>query len=100
MCWTHVIIEAYCARKWSTKKGKYVYLMEDDGSFTKVKNTSYDPNYRTPRKPSYCKGIPNYICLEKNCPHLAYANAQPADYKFLNRKYKKKKAPRKPAACW
>jgi hypothetical protein len=93
MCWTHVILEAYCVRGLSSKKGRYMYAVEKDGSTTRVKNTRYDPAYRTPRKPRYCDGTPNYACLEKGCPHFAYADAQPADYKFLDRKYKK--APRK-----
>ena len=88
MVWAHIVLEAYCTRKWSTKKGKYLYRMEEDGSFTKIGNKDYDPSYRTPRKPSYCRGIPGYICLEKGCPHLAYTNAEPADYKFLGKKYK------------
>ncbi|MCD4740450.1 hypothetical protein K8R43_04655 [archaeon] len=90
MPWTHIILEAYCSRKWSTKKDKYMYLMEKDGSFTKTKNDDYDSNYRTPRKPSYCKNIPNYTCLEKDCPHFAYTDAEPTDYKSLDRKYNKK----------
>jgi hypothetical protein len=96
MCWTHVILEAYCVRGLSEKKGKHVYVLEEDGSFTKAKNTGYDSGYRTPRKPSYCTGTPNYACLEKDCPHFAYADAQPADYKLLGRKYGDKQAPRKP----
>ena len=63
--------------------------MEDDGSFTKIKNDDYDPNFRTPRKPSYCENIPNYTCFEKDCPHFTCADAEPADYKFLDKKYKK-----------
>lgn len=94
MCWTHIILEAYCARKWSTKKSKYHYRWLGDDSiekFKKIENKDYDPNYRTPKKPSYCENIPNYVCLEKNCPHLAYTNAEESDYKFLYKKYKKKK---------
>lgn len=90
MVWTHIILEAYCARKWSTKKSKYRYEWLKNGSFEKVENKDYDPDYRTPRKPGYCENTPNYACLEKNCPHLAYTNAGESDYKFLYKKYKKR----------
>lgn len=91
MVWTHIILEACCARKWSDKKGKYLYELIDRKKFKtkKIPNSCYDPNYKTPKKPNYCSKIPQYICLEKNCPHLAYTNALEADYLFLNKKYKK-----------
>ena len=90
MCWTHIILEAYCARKWSDKKDKYLYELIGKGKFKtkKVANPHYDPDYRTPKKPSYCPNVPQYICLEKNCPHLAYTNAVEKDYFFLNKRYK------------
>jgi len=90
MVWTHIILEAYCARKWSTTRSKYLYKRLKNGSFEKVENKNYDSNYRTPRKPGYCENTPNYACLEKNCPHLAYANAEEPDYKLLDKKYKKR----------
>lgn len=89
--WTHIILEAYCARKWSDKKDKYWYEAIDAKKFKtkKAPNPYYDPKYRTPKKPSYCPNIPQYICLEKECPHLVYTNALEEDYLFLNKKYKK-----------
>ena len=93
MGWTHIILEAYCARKWSDKKDKYMYEVVNWKKFKtkKVPNSRYDPNYRTPKKPNYCPNLPQYICLEKNCPHFTYTNALKEDYLFLNKKYKKGK---------
>ena len=92
MVWTHIILEAYCARKLSDKKDKYHHEVIDSKKFKtkKVPNPYYDPNYKTPRKPRYCPGIPQYACLEKECPHLAYTNAEKPDYLFLNKRYKNK----------
>ncbi|PIN96334.1 hypothetical protein COU39_01545 [Candidatus Micrarchaeota archaeon CG10_big_fil_rev_8_21_14_0_10_60_32] len=70
MVWTHIILEAYCARKWSTTRSKYLYKRLKNGSFEKVENKNYDSNYRTPRKPGYCENTPNYACLEKKLPAL------------------------------
>ena len=86
--WNHAIIELYCARKWSSKKDKYMYEMVFNkkgkltDSFKKIPNKEYDPKYKTPKKPSFCPGeTPEYLCLEKDCPHLAYCNADKNDYK-------------------
>lgn len=92
--WTHIILEAHCLRKVSTKKDKYLYEIVNN-EFIKTKripNPNFDLAYKTPRKPEYCPGIPQYICLEKNCPHLGYTNADKEDYNFLNRL---KKVPKK-----
>jgi len=91
--WTHIILEAYCARKWSAKKGKYLYKLTDSKKLKmkKASNPDYDSNYRTPKKPSYCPNLPRYICLETNCPHLLYTDALEADYRFLDKKYHKSK---------
>jgi hypothetical protein len=92
-CWTHIILEGYCFRTLSDKKHKYNYQIIDRENFKtkKVLNTRYDPNYRTPRKPRYCPEKPQYLCLNKKCPHLAYCDAEKEDYLFLNKKYKKKR---------
>ena len=84
-------------RKVSDKKGKYIYEVIDFKNFqTKQKpNSNYDPNYKTPRKPNYCINIPNYTCLEKDCPHFAYTNALEEDYLWMNKKYKKSKKKKK-----
>lgn len=88
--WNHIILEAFCARKWSCKKDEYYHKLEGDGSFTKIKNKGFDSKYRTPRKPSYCKNVPQYVCLEKDCPHLAYANVDKEDYDLFMNVWKKK----------
>lgn len=92
VCWTHVIIEGYCARTWSTKKDKFVYKVINTKELKteKIKNPEYDSKYRTPKKPCYCPHIPQYICLEKNCPHFAYANSLEKDYLWMNKKYTRK----------
>ncbi len=91
--WTHIILEAYCTRKLSSKKDKQVYeLIETKTSkFKKKSNLNYDTNYKTPKKPSYCPNIPQYKCLEKECPYFAYTNAEKKDYLSLNKRYKTKK---------
>lgn len=93
MVWTHIIIEGYCARKWSDKKHKYVYECIDikKVKFKKKFNPNYNPNYKTPRKPSYCPDLPMYMCLKKNCPHFTYTNALEEDYLWMNKRYKKSK---------
>ena len=90
-CLTNIILEAYCFRTLSDKKHKYVYELVDGENFKtrKIPNPNYDPNFKTPRKPTYCPEKPQYICLEKDCPHLAYCDAEKEDYLFLNKKYRK-----------
>jgi len=91
MVWTHIIIEGYCSRKLSCKKDKYVYTWEKGKLSQKIKNSRYDPKYKTPKKPKYCKDIPNYLCLENHCPHFGYTDAEKRVYLHLNRLYKNKK---------
>lgn len=91
--WAHIILEAHCTRKLTLKKDKYVYEPVDlkTAKFKKKPNPYYNPAYKIPKKPSYCPELPQYKCLEKNCPHFAYTNAEKKDYLFLNKRYKKKK---------
>jgi hypothetical protein len=95
--WTHIILEGYCMRKISEKKGKHIYKCIDTKKmkFEKEPNPNYDPNYKTPKKPKYCINIPIYTCLEKDCPHFAYTNALEKDYLWMNKKYKKSKNQKK-----
>ncbi|MFA4906841.1 MAG: hypothetical protein WC602_01050 [archaeon] len=90
--WAHIILEGYCARKWGDKKSKYLYKVVDWKKFKtkKTPNPYYDGNYKTPKKPNYCPNSPQYVCLEKECPHLAYTNADEKDYLFLNKRYAQK----------
>lgn len=91
--WTHIILEAHCLRKISIKKDKYLHEIVNN-EFIKTKrilNPDYDPNYRTPKEPRFCPGIPQYTCLEKNCPYLGYTNADKEEYNFLSRLRKIKK---------
>jgi hypothetical protein len=85
--WNHIIVEAFCGRTWKPIwADKYHYEFDDRKKFTfkRVANKLYKPGYKTPRKPKYCPGdTPEYVCLEKNCPHLAYCNADKKDYKTM-----------------
>jgi hypothetical protein len=91
-CWTHIILEGYCVRTLSTKKDKFFYKVIDIKEFktTKIKNPEYDSKYRTPKKPLYCPNVPQYLCLEKDCPYFSYTDAEKEDYLWMNKKYKKK----------
>jgi hypothetical protein len=55
VCWSHIIIEAYCAREWSNKKDKFVFEAIDlkKANFKKKKNSHFDPKYKVPKKPSF-----------------------------------------------
>lgn len=77
-----IILEAFCSRKWSIEKHKYMYRWTNHETykFVKTPNPFYNPKYRTPRKPRYCPNVPSYLCLEKECPHLCYVNAEPEEY--------------------
>jgi len=91
--WTHIILEAYCTRNSGPEKGKYLYELVDAKNFKtrKKPNPFYDPAFKNPRKPKYCPGVPQYLCLEKDCLHFGYTNAEEKDYLFLNKRYNKKK---------
>lgn len=91
-CWTHIILEAYCMRKLSDKKDKYYYAVDrETREHKKVPNPKYDPTYKTPRKPQFCPNMPQYICLEKDCPHFGYSDADKEEYRFLSKRYRKNK---------
>lgn len=83
--WSYLIIEGHCGRKWSCKKDKYHYRVdniEDIGSKkNKVRNKNYDKNYKTPRKPKYCKNRISFDCIE--CKHFAYSDADKRVYKLI-----------------
>jgi hypothetical protein len=94
MKWNHIILEGYCTRKFSTKGDKYLYKIVDTKELKteKIENKEYDPNYRTPRKPSYCKDRICETCFFKNCPHLAVGDLPDKEYKkimiFIGKMYK------------
>jgi hypothetical protein len=91
--WNHIILEGFCCRTYSCKKGKYIYKFDVNGNIdslslqkNKVLNPCYDPKYKTPRKPKYCK---NHICQDcyfKNCPHLGIGEVEEKDYKKIMKK--------------
>jgi hypothetical protein len=93
-CWTHIILEADCARRiFDFKKSKYCYTISSlkTGTREKIPNPFYEPNTRTPKKPEFCPGMPQYICLTKKCPHLGYTNADEKDYRQFYKACKNKK---------
>lgn len=87
--WTTVILEAYCLRTAAGALKKSKHFTDLQGN--KIKNRHYDPKFKTPRKPSYCPGMPQYICLEKNCPFFTFGNASEEEYLHDNLYWKKKK---------
>jgi len=58
---------------------------------TPVQTQTFNSGYALSTDFCDCPEKPQYLCLEKNCPHLAYCDAEKGDYLFLNKKYKKKK---------
>lgn len=65
-------------RKTSLKKDKHLYrvISFDPLKTEKIPNKEYDPDYRTPRKPRFCKGRICFTCLEKNCKHFAFCESE------------------------
>jgi hypothetical protein len=57
--------------------------------FKKILNKDYDSKYKVPKQPNFCRGL-GYNCLNKNCPHLTYTNADKEDYElfYKNKGYK------------
>ena len=91
MDWDHLIFEGYCTRKYTTKKHKYnqEIISFDPLKTKKILNPDYDPKYRSPRKPSYCKNKVCYTCWEKNCPHLGMSPVdEETHYMFMKAWYK------------
>jgi len=88
--WNHIILEGFCCREYNCKKGKYVYEFYIDDKkelrTKKVKNSCYDPKYKTPRKPKYCKDRINQDCYFKKCPHLGIGEVEETDYKKIMKK--------------
>jgi len=82
--WNFIIAEGCCMRKLSTKKDKYVYevVSTEPWKTKKIDNPKYNPDYRVPIKPKYCKDKICYDCLENNCPHLGLSRP---DDKYLSK---------------
>jgi len=91
MNWGHLVFEAYCCRKMTIKKDKYFYkvINGDFNKTEKVLNSNYDPKYRTPQKPKYCKDKVCYTCWENNCPHLATVPVGKEEHKMFMKAYDK-----------
>ena len=80
MEWTTVILEAYCLKDYAKQPKYHVAVDTETGKTENIRNPGYDSKQKVPRKPSYCPGSPQYICLEKDCPHFAYINAEEGEY--------------------
>lgn len=88
--WSHIILEGFCMRKTSPKKDKYLYrgVSLDPLKTERIPNREYDLNYKTPRKPKFCKNRICFTCLEKSCKYLAFCDAEKEDYKHMDKFYK------------
>jgi hypothetical protein len=94
--WNHVIIEGYCMRGLSCERYKYNYRVIDMEHFPwqyeKVENPCYNPKYRVPKRPKYCKKKICYICLENGCPHFGYSDCEEDELEkimeFIDEMYK------------
>lgn len=89
MCaWNHIILEGFCTRTYSSEKNKYVYKLVDLGEWKteKIPNPEYNKEYKTPRKPKYCKDKICQACYFKSCPHLAIGEVPIGDYKKIMKK--------------
>ena len=88
MKWNHIVLEGFCTRKLSIKKDKYHYRLIDTKTLKTVKidNKDYDPDYKTPKKPSYCKNRINQDCFFKNCPYLGIGEPPEKELKIIMRK--------------
>jgi hypothetical protein len=81
--WNHIIIEGYCFRTTSIKKGKYCYELLEGGKTKKIPNKDYDPKYKTPKKPKFCKDKICQDCYFNDCPHLGTSEVPDEDYKMI-----------------
>jgi len=86
--WNHIVFEGYCMRHVSCKKDKYNYKIIDTETFKteKVDNPYYDPEYKVPKKPKYCKKRVCYTCFQNDCPHLGIAEPPKKEYKKIMKK--------------
>jgi hypothetical protein len=73
--WGILHVETYCTLNWnfSSKSGKWVYVMDDDHDFEHMKkepNPQYDPNAKPDRYPKKCTREINIGCIK--CKHAAF----------------------------
>ena len=89
MNWNHIILEGFCTRKLTCEKQKYFYelISTTPWKTKKIENKCYNPNYKTPRKPRYCKNRVSNHCWEKDCPHLGLSTVDEDEYKFFLKKF-------------
>ena len=66
----------------SPKKDKYVYRLISTEPYKteKIKNPMYDPKYKVPKKPNYCKNKITENCLMNDCYHLAIGAVDEKSY--------------------
>jgi len=100
MPWSHVILEGYCTYSFNSKKYWLGYVCDklDDIinkknlKTTKTKNKNYIPKSKRPAwcKKSNKKRVPQYKCLECDCPFFGYCNAEEKDYALFDEAFEKK----------
>lgn len=82
--WSIIKLEGYCLYS-HTKDKKIKFARVDDIKLLgKLKESDWkekdNPNYNSKPRPDFCKKefpgkterIPNYKCLESDCPHFSY----------------------------
>ena len=88
--WSHIVLEGFCMRHCSCSKDKYHYRVIDYDSHPwkteKINNLCYDPNYRTPKKPKYCRNMICKDCWDNDCPHLGTSTPDDDEYEDIMKK--------------
>lgn len=93
MGWSTLISEAFCMRNICPNKSKYLYTsirwdnLDDEPE--RIPNPDYKSGIHIPPKPKYCPmrrenggyESPTWVCLEKDCKHLALSDADEREYR-------------------
>ena len=86
MGWRHIILEGYCMYN-SSRKKMVTFVEMDNKKRIRMKNPLYMMNEKVPKE---CKKGVGSNCLYIHCPFFSYVDAEESDYRYLDRKYKKK----------
>lgn len=89
--WTHVHLETYCMFD-SMNKKKWETIEWRTNKKHIIKNNNYISKIK---RPFWCKKknkkrIPQYKCLDLNCPFFAYCNSDKKDYLIFDKAYSAK----------
>ena len=103
MVWTNIILEGYCLFDSLSKKKWIGYKIKDLKNYIKGKKIEHENKEYIPKslRPTWCiklnkRRVPQFRCLcygknDTRCPFFGYTNAEKGDYRFLAKKYRKKK---------